>query len=215
MPPLRLDRRQAAARAAAFLVLLAVAGWPWPAVRRGFATAYCATVGAALPLVGFRGGTARARLMAEPPTDVRRPGDNVTSDAAVELSIDASPRRARLGVNLRRDAYLPLLLLVGAVAVAPLRRRDRAICLLWGVPIVLAASLAALATTVAWVFAGGLGPPEAMKSHALDLIARLLLAPPANRFIAPLVLAALLIFWRLGRRTAAQSAAPSLAELPE
>src|SRR5215831_7645144 len=114
MPLPRLDRRQAAARVAAFLVLLGVAGWPWSAVRHGFSSAYCATVGAALSLVSFRGGTAHARLVAAPPTDVRRPGENVTSDAEVELSLDASPRRAHLGVNLRRDAYLPLLLLVGA-----------------------------------------------------------------------------------------------------
>ena len=61
------------------------------------------------------------------------------------------------------------MLIVGAVAVAPLRRRDKGICLLWGVPIVLAASLAAQAMTVAWVFAGGLGPPDALQSRALDL----------------------------------------------
>lgn len=86
----------------------------------------------------------------------------------------------RLGVNLRRDAHLPLLLLIGAIAVAPLRMRSKAICLPLGTPIVLAASLAALATLVAWVFAGGLGPPDAMNSHALDVAVRMLLAPPGD-----------------------------------
>jgi hypothetical protein len=118
-----------------------------------------------------------------------------------------------LGVNLRRDAYLPLLLLVAAIAVAPLRMRSKAICWLVGVPIVLAASLAALAALVGWVFARGLGPPEAMTSTTLDLAVRMALAPPGNRFIGPLALAAGLIAWRVWRERAlarlAQSWPPS------
>ncbi|HEY7376773.1 MAG TPA: hypothetical protein VIF57_31735 [Polyangia bacterium] len=196
---LRPEWRQPATRIAAFLLLLAIAGWPWTIVRSAFSSAYCATVGAALPLVGFRGGAGRARVLAAPPTDVRRAGENVTSDADVELSLEGSSRHPRLGVNLRRDAYLPLLLLIGAVAVAPLRPRSKAICLLAGVPIVLAASFAALVMLVGWVFAGGLGPPEALQSHTLDLMVRMLLEPPGNRFIGPLVLAAILILWRLRR----------------
>jgi hypothetical protein len=199
--------RQPAARAAAFLVLLAVAGWPWTALRAAFASAYCATVGAALPSLSFgEGGAGHAHVTPAAPTDVRRAGENVTSDAQVELSVDGSPGRARLGVNLRRDAYLPLLILICAIAVAPLRMRGKAICLLAGIPIVLAASFAALAALVGWVFAGGLGPPETMRSKALDVAVRMLLAPPGNRFIAPLVLAAILILWRLRRERAGVTA---------
>jgi hypothetical protein len=194
------DWRQPAARIAAFLILLGVAGWPWSIVRRAFSSAYCATVGAALPLFGFgEGGVGHARVLASPPTDVRRPGENVTSDAEVELSLEGSTQQSRLGVNLRRDAYLPLLILFSAVVVAPLRPRSKGICLLAGVPIVLAASLAALAILVGWVFAGGLGPPSGLTSPTLDLMVRMLLEPPGNRFIGPLVLAALLIAWRVKR----------------
>ena len=152
--------RPIAARAGAFLVVVALAGWPWQPVRRAFASAYCATVGAALAGISFRDGAGHARVMPAPPTTVRRPGENVTSDAEVELSVDGLSGHPRLGVNLRRDAYLPLLLLIGAIALAPLRMRSKAIGLLVGLPIVLAASLAALAALVGWVFAGGLGPPE-------------------------------------------------------
>src|SRR4029078_3201284 len=93
-PVLRLRRewRQPAARIAAFLLLVAVAGWPWTNVRGAFSWAYCATVGAALPLFGFGDGAVHARVLAAPPTDVRGAGDNVTSDADVELSLEGSSR---------------------------------------------------------------------------------------------------------------------------
>jgi hypothetical protein len=200
--------RRVAARVGAFLVIVAVAGWPGQNVRRMFSAAYCATVGSTLTAVSFKDGAGHARVIPAPPTTVRRPGENVTADAEVELSLDGSSGHPRLGVNLRRDAYLPLLLLIGAIAVAPLRMRSKAICLLLGAPFVLAASLAALATLVAWVFAGGLGPPTAMNSPTLDVAVRVLLAPPGNRFIAPLALAAILILWRLRaeRRTDRQPA---------
>lgn len=198
---------------AAFLIVLGVAGWPWLAVRGAFSSAYCATVGGGLARLTFRDGVGHARLLPAAPTSVRRPGEHVTSDASVELSLDGSPGRPRLGVNLRRDAYLPLLILVAAIAVAPLRLRGKAMCLLAGVPIVLAASLAALVMLVAWVFAGGLGPTDAVRSKALDVMVRLLLEPPGNRFIAPLVLAASLILWRL-RRERRQSLAPASEPAP-
>jgi len=182
-----------------FLLLLAVAGWPWPTVRRAFATAYCATAGALVSGASFSGGAGHARLLPAPAKTVRQPGDNVTSDAVVELSLDGNPSHPRLGVNLRRDAYLPLLILVSAIAVAPLRIRGKAICWLVGVPVVLAASLGALLMLISWIFAGGLGPPDALKSMTLDLAVRMLLEPPGNRFIAPLVLAALLVLGRLKR----------------
>jgi hypothetical protein len=191
--------QRVAARVVAFFLLLAVAGWPWPTVRRAFASAYCATVGAALAQLSFASGSGHARLLPAPPDAVRRPGDNITADAVVELSLDGRPGHPRLGVSLRRDAYLPLLILVAAIAVAPLSIRSKAISWLIGVPLVLGGSLAALAMLVSWVLAGGLGPQSAVKSSALDLAVRLLVAPPGNRFIAPLVLAALLIAVRLRR----------------
>jgi len=197
--PRTFDYRRTATRVAAFLLLLGVAGWPWTPVRRAFASAYCATVGVGLSGMSFKGGGGHARLSAAPPTTVRRAGDNVTSDAVIELSLDGSPGRPQLGVNLRRDAYLPLLILISAVVVTPLRPRGKLICLLAGVAVVLAASLGALALLVAWVFAGGLGPQAAMTNRALDVAVRMLLEPPGNRFIAPLVLAAGLVLWRQRR----------------
>lgn len=197
MRPRRSELRRAAARVAVFLLVVCVAGWPWPTVRRAFSEAYCATVGAILQVVSFHDGAGHARIEAATPTTVRRAGENVTSDAEVELSLDGNPGRPRLGVNLRRDAYLPLLLLISAIAVAPLRPRGKAICLAVGLPIVLAASIVALIALVGWIFAGGLGPSDAMTNKPLDLMVRMLLEPPANRFIGPLVLAGVLIAWRL------------------
>ena len=199
MPLRPYDRRQGAARVAGFLLLLGIAGWPWPTVRRAFAAAYCTTAGALLAGASFHGGAGHARLLPAPTKTVRQPGDNVTSDAVVELSLDGNPSHPRLGVNLRRDAYLPLLILVSAIAAAPLRMRGKAICWLIGVPVVLAGSLGALLMLITWVFAGGIGPPDAVQCKTLDLAVRMLIEPPGNRFIAPLVLAALLVLGRLKR----------------
>jgi hypothetical protein len=201
-------RRRLPARVAVFLILLGVAGWPWQALRSAFSSAYCGTVGPVLAAVSFGDGVGHARLLPAPPTSFRRPGEDVTSDAVVELSLDGSPGHPRLGVNLRRDAYLPLLLLVAAIAVAPLRPRGKAICLFAGLPIVLVASFAALVMLVSWVFAGGLGPPGAVTSRSLDVLVRMLLEPPGNRFIGPLLLAASLVLLRL-RRERRQSVAPA------
>lgn len=181
---------------AAFLLLLVVAGWPWAGVRRAFASAYCATVGGLLAGVSFNGGSGHAHLFPAASGETHRPGDNVTADAVVELSLDGSPGHPRLGVNLRRDAYLPLLILVSAIAAAPLRVRGKLLCLAAGVPVVLVGSLAALVALVSWIFAGGMGPPAAMTNKPLDLVVRMLVEPPGNRFIAPLALAGLLILWR-------------------
>jgi hypothetical protein len=68
--------------------------------------------------------------------------------------------------------------------------------LLAGAPLSLPASLVAL---VSWVFAGGLGPADAVKIRGIDLVVRMLLEPPGNRFIAPLALAVALILWRQRR----------------
>jgi len=66
---------------------------------------------------------------------------------------------------------------------------------------------------ISWVFAGGLGPPDALKSKTLDLAVRMLLEPPGNRFIVPLVLAALLVLGRLKREQRLLSpAAPAPTE---
>jgi hypothetical protein len=199
-----------AARVAAFLVLLGIAGWPWPPVRRAFSAAFCAMAGPLLARVSFAQGAGHARLVPAPATGPRRANEHVTSDAEVELSLDGSPGRPRLGVNLRRDAYLPLLILVSAIAVSPLRLRSKGLCWLAGAPISLAASLAALVALVSWVFTGGLGPPGAVKSRGLDLVVRMLLEPPSNRFVAPLALAGVLIIWRrrYDQRSSARASYP-------
>ena len=104
-----------------------------------------------------------------------------------------------LEVSLRRDSYLPLLLFVALVIAVPLEARRKLRCLAIGVPAMLLLTFAALWLLVAWQFAFGVrGVYElgATARFVLDLAFRTLLVPPGNRFIAPVLLAAGLIYWQ-------------------
>src|SRR5262249_38239242 len=96
------------------------------------------------------------------------------------------------GLNVRRDAFLPCLLVLAAIAGAPLPARRKLLCLGAGIGTVLALSLLCVYLTAAWLFSGQLRaayqPSEAW-AWFLDLIAGALLLPPSNRFVLPLALA--------------------------
>jgi hypothetical protein len=57
----------------------------------------------------------------------RHDGDNVTADTVLGLSVDGYQGTIPLGVRLRRDVYLPLLIALTLIACSPLPVRP-AIC---------------------------------------------------------------------------------------
>jgi hypothetical protein len=194
-----LDRRAVRLWAGLFLAALLVGGWPLEAPRAAFARAYAAIATGVLAGITFGHG-GHATLVAD--AGPSAPGAAVEQDARLLLTVADFEGELPFGLNLRRDAYLPTLVLVGAVLGAPLVLRRKLLCLALGVASVLLLSLACVALTAAWLFAsqlqgvyaaGSLGP------RLLDLIAGALLLPPANRFALPLVLAVALVLW-LGRR---------------
>jgi hypothetical protein len=67
------------------------------------------------------------------------------------------------------------------------------------VPVVLAAGIASNGLVAAWTFMiqlRGVYPPAPLTRQLTDLAYGLLLTPPGNRFIAPILLAGGLIGWQ-------------------
>lgn len=170
---------------ATFAAVLIAGGWPSARVAHGFAVAYSGLANVILASITFGNG-GRARLVAAE-TNVSRVGDAVAADTQIALTVDGRTNSARLGISLRRDAYLPLLILLATVLAGPLAWRRKLQVGAIGLGIELLITLGAVVLLVGSALAlgvPGLYPP---RSAALwDLASRTLLLPPGNRFIVPL-----------------------------
>jgi hypothetical protein len=188
-----LDRRGAGLWAGLFLATLVLGGWPRPGLRAAFSGAYAAGARLVLEPLSFGEG-GRATLVPERGV---RTGAAVEQDARLVLSVAGYDGELPFGLSLRRDAFLPCLLLVAVVIGAPLPARRKLLCLGAGTAAVLALSLLCVYLTAAWLFSSQLTrvyQPSAVWAWALDVTAGALLLPPSNRFALPLVLAAALVF---------------------
>lgn len=188
--------RRVAVALAIFLGVLIAGAWPWPAIQRGWSAIYCPIANLVIaPQTFGRGGRARLRAL---PSIERHANDNVTADAVLSLSVVSYGGDLPLGVSVRRDAYLPLWILVSLLIAAPLEFARRLKALAIGIPLMLALNLAALELLVTWTFAfhlRGIYPADAAPiwRRAVDLAYGAVLVPPGNRFIAPLAAGAVLI----------------------
>ena len=189
--------RRLAASLGLFLALMVVGAWPWAPVPHGFSALYCPVANLVLAPQTFGHG-GHARLV---PLDhiVRQESDNVTADTALSLTVAGFEGDLQLGMSLRRDAYLPLLILVALIVAAPLPAVGRLKALSIGVPIMTALNLAALELLVVWTFAlqlKGIYDPTGAARGLVDFAYGALLTPPGNRFIAPLALGAAIVAWQ-------------------
>jgi hypothetical protein len=190
-----LDRRAAIRWATLFVVTLLVGGWPWPGLRPAFSRGYAAVASPVFESLSF-GRDGRAALVPETAAAVAGPA--VEQDARLALTVSGYEGELSFGLSLRRDAYLPTLMLLAALAGAPLAGRRKLLCLLAGAAAMLVLSLLCVWLTAAWLFSSRLGQVYQAGPAwrwTLDLIAGSLLLPPSNRFVAPLVLAAALLVW--------------------
>jgi len=200
-----IARRRALRRAGPLLALalLLLAAWPVAGVALGFSRLYCPLANAVLAGHTF-GQRGRARLQPLPAL-TRRDGDSVTADAQLSLTVDGFEGAIPLGICLRRDVYLPLLLGIAVIACFPISAIRRLACAAIAAAITVAAGIAANALVVAETFATqlhGVYPPGDLQRRGLQLAYGALLAPPGNRFIAPIVLGAglVLLMQQRGRR---------------
>jgi hypothetical protein len=194
---MRINGRQAARRLAVFAVVLLLGGWPWPGRAAAFASAHGATMNWLL-LDGATFGTGGHARLGPIAAVTSGPRDNVTADAQLLLSVDGYEGRLTLGLSLRRDAYLPLLIVGALLVAAPGPARMKAKKLLVGLLVVFAYSAAALYLLVLWTFAArvrGVYDASSFWIGALDLGARTLLLPPGNRFLIPLAVGFGLGWW--------------------
>ena len=201
--------RRIAASLGLFLAIVAVGAWPSTKVALGFSAGYCMLANQVIERITF-GQRGHARLDALP-TISRRDSDNVTADTILSLSVDGYRGTMPLGISLRRDVYLPLLIVVALIVAFPMRVRQRLECLALAGPITLAAGMAANALVAAWTFSvelKGIYPPGTFAYALRNFAYGALLLPPGNRFVAPIALGAALIAWVLPRRPAAASQDP-------
>lgn len=192
------ERRRWLRAAGLFVALLLVGAWPIDLARRGFSAAYAATANVLVTAVTFgRGGHARLAALDRPRE--RGPGEEVSADANLLLAVDGYEGELPVGVSLRRDAYLPLLIVLAAVVAAPLPWRRKGRALLVGLPAVFALTLVSLWLLVMWLFTHqlrGVYTAVPARDWLLDLIFRAFLLPPGHRFLVPFLLAAALVAWQ-------------------
>lgn len=174
---------------------------PWPGLRVAFSTGFAPI--ANLFLEGARfGHGGRARIEPRATEAPRAPGENLSWDATLILTAEHRAGRLSVGISLRREAYLPLVIVLATLFSAPLPRRRRLWAIATGVAMTMLGSVAALLLFIQWLFATQapqIHPMGSWELALLDLAVGALLQPPGTRFVAPFVLGLLLV--ALFRRT--------------
>ena len=195
-----VHRRGVALSVGLFCSILLLGGWPYAGAVTAFSRIYCPFLNAGLSLFELgAGGHARVAPLEEVS---RQPGDNVDADAILVLSVDGVGGELPFGISLRRDVFLPWLILVALLAAAPISLIARLGSPVIAAPIAWAASVGAYALLSMWTFATQLRGVYTLAPTALrftDFVYGALLAPPGNRFIGPLALGMVIVF--LDRRS--------------
>jgi hypothetical protein len=176
-----------------FTIALTLAGWPSTELRSFVSASLCRVVNPMLAELQFGSG-GHAHLTTAAVTGVRGPGDAVSADAALNLTVQHHPQQLTVGISLRRDFYLPLAIFMVAVAVAPVPRRRRCVALLLGLPVAFYVCFAGLFVTISWLFAHHAPTVMPLSPRALtwlDTIVSMLLMPSTPRFFVPLAIAGL------------------------
>jgi hypothetical protein len=173
---------------------------PWPGLEPGWSALWSGLGNATIFQPDFgAGGRAHLRPAGD---DERGRGENVATDTVLELSVQGYQGKLALGISARREGYLPLLVLLAALAAAPLGWRIRLRLLAAGAPLALASCLVLSRLAVAAVFAlrlRGVYPADSAVRSAVAAAEQLLVLPPAVRLTAPLLLAVGLAAHRLRR----------------
>jgi hypothetical protein len=173
---------------ALFMGVLLIGGWPSAQLRGAASAALAPALSACLAPLEFGYG-GRAQVLPSIVSEVRRAGENVSSDALLRLTIDGYANDSISTINLRRDVYLPLLLVLALLLSAPSSRRRRAWALALALPGVFSLCVLSLYLTACWLFAHqvpDIYPLSAPQLRLLDALVSTLLMPPSLRFFVPL-----------------------------
>ena len=166
----------------------------WAIAETPLCAAYRALANAALCCLDFdtSAGVASARLA--PARSAAR--DDRSWNAALVLSVAAVGKVDEVLVNPRRSAFIPALVLLTLIIAVPISARARRRCTAQGLPVIALYALTSVWATSQWLFARNAGVVETWSpAHRLvtELMYRGLVVPESNRYIVPLLLAAILI----------------------
>ncbi|HEY6877467.1 MAG TPA: hypothetical protein VI299_05580 [Polyangiales bacterium] len=181
--------------AARFIVLIALAAWPSQFVRAHVSSALCILINPWLAELSFGQG-GHAELHAAQVSEVRRAGEAVSADAELRLQLTMLPQPLHVGVNLRREFFLPLATFAAAVIASPSSWRTRSLALLLGLPFAFYVCFSGLFVTTCWLFAHyapAVFPLSPTESKLLEAIVSMALMPPTPRLLVPLLIAAALL----------------------
>ncbi len=181
---------------ALFVAILVCGALPWPGLRQGFNSVFRGGGNALLAAFTFgKGGhaslapldaTRNAAAKDSPPIQ-----QHVAADTLLALRVDGRVGTVGLGLNLRREVYMPLVLFVAVVLAAPMRARAKFRAVMVGTPVVLLIAFGCIWCLALYTFAfnvRGVLQLDAVGGLVVDLVYRGVLLPPGNRFIAPLAM---------------------------
>ncbi len=194
----------------AFLFLVVLGGWPSTALRKATSDLLSPILSSMLASCEFGQG-GRAMVRSAEIADVRRPGENVTTDAQLRLTIDGLRNESINAINLRRDFYLPLWIALLAASLAPADWTQRVWALALTLPTVFALCFGALYLTICWIFAHQapvIYPLEPGMLRSLDALVGALLMPPSLRFFVPLLVALVAVLLAKTLSSGARAAKP-------
>lgn len=197
VPP--ISRRVAARWLARAFVCFVLTSAPWPGVRPAFSAALCSCANLLFDNWTFgKGGHARLRPAVGAELDVK---ESISTDTIVQVKVQGYSGELRFGLSARRDAHLPLALLMSVLLSAPLPTRKIVPAAAAGFVLGAIVSLGFLWLGVASFFRERLATvwrPARVVAQGLELANNLLLLPPANRFFLSLGIA-VGIAWLMGR----------------
>lgn len=192
---MRVEGRRILLGLVTFTLVMFVGAWPCDGTRIGFSRVMSALANGVFEHVALDAGL-EIELVPVAASAVRGDDQNVEEDTRVIIRRPDGTAIGQLGLSLRRDAYLPLLIFSAALLAAPLARRAKLVGLVAGVPFVLFVAVASV-----WILATFLSSQQkgtglvAWQTDVVTFLFERWLTPPGNRVIAPLLLAAA---WSVG-----------------
>jgi hypothetical protein len=186
-------------RALCFGALLLAGAWPSVARDRVFSSTFAAICNPVLAPLRL-GGIIHADLGPLPEGAQAKGADNVVADTRLRLVADGYNGDLSVGITLRRDVYLPLIIFSALLIVLPFPWKRKLWSLGIGLPIIVVVgvlSVVGLVMVLASHELRAMYPVSSGFQALIDFFFERWLTPPGNRVIAPLMLA--VACWLLGR----------------
>jgi hypothetical protein len=199
---MRLSARRWLRAAVVFISIVTVGAWPSKRVARTWSTAMSAVTNPFLH-APWLAENAHAELSPVLDDAERAATDSIAADTRLRVQVNGVASAAEYGLTLRRDSYLPLLIFVALIIAAPVSALTKLACIVVGAPTIVLMAIGSVHVLVTYVLAHELPTMFAdlvERRALLDFVVERWLSPPANRAIAPVLLAAGMVVGRTASR---------------